>query len=45
MHPQTLRVYERKGHRLIDLELLYVQDGSIPVMQVEHTAIYEPRTA
>jgi len=39
------RVYERKGHRLIDLELLYVQDGSIPVMQVEHTAIYEPRTA
>ena len=38
------RVYERKGHRLVDLELLYVRDGSVPVMHVEHTAIYEPRT-
>jgi hypothetical protein len=38
------RVYERKGHRLVDLELLYVRDGSVAVVHVEHTAIYEPRT-
>jgi acyl dehydratase len=41
---RTARVYERKGHRLVDLDLLCVSDGRTPVMRVEHTAIYEPRT-
>ena len=37
------RVYERKGHHLVDLDLLYVAGDRVPVMRVEHTAIYEPR--
>jgi len=35
--------YERKGHRFVELDVLYVVDGR-PVEHVHHTAIYEPRS-
>ena len=39
--PQS--VFERKGHRLVTLDVLIVANESRPVMQVTHTAIFEPR--
>lgn len=36
-------VYERKGHRFVDLDVLMVVGDDTPVMFVRHTAIYEPR--
>jgi hypothetical protein len=44
-------VYERKGHKFVELDLLVVantersgDDGDRPVMAIHHTAIYEPAT-
>jgi len=34
-------VFERKGHRFVDLDLLMVADETRPVLHVRHTAIYE----
>jgi acyl dehydratase len=34
--------YERKGHRLVDLDVVVLADGE-PAMRVAHTAIWEPR--
>jgi acyl dehydratase len=31
---------ERKGHQLVDLDILMVADGTDPVMHVRHSAIY-----
>ncbi len=34
---------ERKGHQVVDLDILMVADGTVPVMHVLHTAIYRLR--
>ena len=35
--------YERKGHRLVDLDVLVLANGAKPVARVKHTAIYRLR--
>ena len=35
--------FERKGHKLVELDLLWVVNDERPVMHARHTAIYEPR--
>jgi len=34
-------LFQRKGHRFVDLDLLMVADDARPVVHVRHTAIYE----
>jgi hypothetical protein len=34
---------ERKGHQIVDLDILMVADDTDPVMHVDHTAIYRLR--
>ncbi len=34
-------LFERKGHRFVDLDLLMVANGTRPVLHVRHTAIYD----
>ena len=36
---------ERKGHAIVDLDVLVVADGTRPVAHVVHTAIWRPRRA
>ena len=36
-------VSERKGHRFVELDIVYVADGERVVAQCHHTSIYEPR--
>jgi acyl dehydratase len=36
---------DRKGHRIVDLDVLVVADGVRPVARVLHTAIWRPRQA
>jgi acyl dehydratase len=38
-------VYEKKGHRFVELDVLMVADDVRPLQQVHHTAIYQPRQA
>jgi hypothetical protein len=40
---RVLATYERKGHRFVDLDVLVVADGTMPIARVIHTAIYLPR--
>jgi len=40
---RTTRVYERKGHHFVALDVLVVVGDSRPVIHIEHCAIYEPR--
>ena len=35
------KLFERKGHRFAELDLLLVADDTRPVQHVRHTAIYE----
>jgi acyl dehydratase len=35
--------YERKGHLFVELDVLMLSEGTRPVAQVRHTAIYRPR--
>jgi len=35
--------YERKGHRMVDLDALILANGHTPVARVAHTAIWRPR--
>lgn len=44
-HAQVAANYERKGHRLVDLDVVIVANGSRAVAQVRHTAIYRLRQA
>ena len=37
--------YERKGHLLVDLDVLVIANGMTPVTRVLHTAIYQLRGA
>ena len=39
----VLANYERKGHLFVELDVLVLGDGTRPVAQVRHTAIYRPR--
>lgn len=36
-------LFERKGHELVELDLLMVAGGERPVAHVRHSAIYKPR--
>jgi acyl dehydratase len=38
---RVARLFERRGHRFAELDLLLVADDTRPVQQVRHTAIYE----
>ena len=40
---KVLATYERKGHRMVDLDVLVVANGNRPIARVTHTAIYLPR--
>jgi hydrogenase maturation factor len=35
--------YERKGHLFVELDVLVLGEGTRPLAQVRHTAIYRPR--
>lgn len=35
--------YERKGHRLVDLDVLLIANGETPLAHVTHTAVYQLR--
>src|SRR5262249_52500901 len=35
--------YERKGHRLVDLDALIIANGTLPIASVVHTAVYRLR--
>lgn len=37
------RNYENKGHKIVELDVLIVANGSTPIARVAHAAIYEPR--
>jgi hypothetical protein len=38
-------LFEKKGHKFVDLDLLWVAEDERPVLTARHTAIYEPRRA
>ena len=40
---KALGLTERKGHKFVDLDVLYVVNDTEAVWRVHHTAIYEPR--
>lgn len=40
---RVVDLFERKGHKFVDLDLLMVANGTRPVMHVRHTAIYDVR--
>jgi acyl dehydratase len=40
---RVLGTSERKGHRIVELDVVSVVAGSSPVNRIHHTAIYEPR--
>lgn len=40
---KVLDVFERKGHRFVDMDVLIVANGTTPVGRIHHTAIYEVR--
>jgi len=42
-HSRVAANYERKGHLFVDLDVLVLSQGTRPVAQVLHTAIYRPR--
>jgi acyl dehydratase len=44
-HAVVAANYERKGHRLVDLDVVVVADGKRAVAQLRHTAIYRLRQA
>lgn len=39
---KVIRCFARKGHRLVELDVLLVADAARPVQRVRHTAIWEP---
>jgi acyl dehydratase len=39
---RVARCFERKGHRLVELDAVLVVDGGRPVVRVRHTAVWEP---
>jgi acyl dehydratase len=45
MRGRVAQVFERKGHRFVELDLLLVAGGRDPVQRLRHTAIYAIRPA
>ena len=41
---RVARLFERKGHQLVELDLLLLADGTRPVAHVRHVAIYQLRS-
>jgi acyl dehydratase len=37
--------YEKKGHKLVDLDCLVIANGKTALARIQHTAIYAPRMA
>ena len=35
--------YENKGHKIVELDVLFVANATTPIARVAHAAIYEPR--
>jgi hypothetical protein len=42
---RVARVFERKGHHFVELDLLVVAGETRPILHVRHTAIYALREA
>lgn len=40
---RVTRLYERKGHGFVELDVLMVADDTRPLLSVRHVAIYQPR--
>ncbi len=40
---RVLANYDRKGHKMIDVDVLVVANDTTPIARVKHTAIYLPR--
>lgn len=40
---RSLDCYERKGHKIVDLDVLILTGGRRPVARIRHSAIYAPR--
>lgn len=40
---RVLANYDRKGHKMIDVDVLVVANAATPIARVKHTAIYMPR--
>jgi acyl-coenzyme A thioesterase PaaI-like protein len=40
---KVAELFEKKGHKFVELDLLWVAQGARPVLHARHTAIYEPR--
>jgi hypothetical protein len=43
IHGRVIALYERKGHRFVEIDLLMTAQGAKPLVHVRHTAIYAPR--
>jgi hypothetical protein len=37
--------YDKKGHKLVDLDCLVMANGKTALARIQHTAIYAPRMA
>ena len=40
---KVANLFEKKGHKFVELDLLWVAQDDRPVLHARHTAIYEPR--
>jgi hypothetical protein len=40
---KVAELFEKKGHRFVDLDVLWLAGAARPVLSARHTAIYEPR--
>jgi acyl dehydratase len=40
---KVVDVYEKKGHRFVELDALVVRNGTTPLAHCRHVAIYQPR--
>ncbi|WP_043360072.1 hypothetical protein [Belnapia sp. F-4-1] len=40
---KVLANYDRKGHKIVELDVLVIANGHTPVARVHHSAIYRPR--
>jgi acyl-coenzyme A thioesterase PaaI-like protein len=40
---KVANLFEKKGHKFVELDLLWLADGERPALHARHTAIYEPR--
>ncbi len=46
MRAKVKRLFEKKGHEFVELDLLLVAEGTRPIASIRHVAIYQlPRIA